>query len=126
MLFFKNKNTLSSIFSEGAQIYNFLVYFNSAILFSSVIPFSSQSFINKRSSKGIPLNFLTLAFKRSAIKYITGTRNKVRNVANPNPKIMVHESGPQNAVLSPPKNKCGLKSVNNVTKSIFKPTARGI
>ena len=34
---------------------------------------------------------------------ITGTKIKVNNVANNNPKIMVHDKGPQKATLSPPK-----------------------
>jgi len=50
---------------------------------------------------------IDLRFNLSEIKYIAGTNNKVRTVANPKPKIMVHESGPQNTTLSPPKNMCG-------------------
>jgi hypothetical protein len=36
-------------------------------------------------------------------RYITGTKNKVKKVPKINPKIIVQESGPQKATLSPPK-----------------------
>ena len=52
---------------------------------------------------------------------ITGTKIKVNKVANNNPKIIVHDKGPQKATLSPPKKICGLPSVNKVTKSIYQP-----
>ena len=39
----------------------------------------------------------------SPISNIHGTRISVRKVAKLNPNIMVHESGPQKATLSPPK-----------------------
>ena len=42
-------------------------------------------------------------FTLSAIEYITGTITKVRKVANVSPNIMVHDIGPQNITLSPPK-----------------------
>ncbi len=41
--------------------------------------------------------------------YITGEINSVSNVANDNPKITVHDIGPQNATLSPPTEKSGSK-----------------
>ena len=46
---------------------------------------------------------IIFAFNRTEIKYITGTRKRVRNVPKINPKIIVHDSGAQKAALSPPK-----------------------
>jgi hypothetical protein len=37
------------------------------------------------------------------MKYITGMRTRVRNVAKLSPKMIVHERGPKNITLSPPK-----------------------
>src|ERR1043166_3012181 len=71
----------------------------------------------------LPLNF---DFSCEDKSNITGTKIKVKNVANPKPKIIVHESGPQKATLSPPKKMCGFNSLNKVTKSILNPTASGI
>jgi hypothetical protein len=46
---------------------------------------------------------MSFSFLFNAISIITGTIMKVINVANPSPNIIVHESGPQKATLSPPK-----------------------
>lgn len=56
---------------------------------------------------------------------MAGTNNKVSKVAKLSPKIIVHDKLPQNITLSPPKNMCGLSSVNKVMKLIFIPTASG-
>lgn len=40
---------------------------------------------------------------------MTGEITNVRNVANVNPKITVHDMGPQNATLSPPYENEGSK-----------------
>ena len=39
---------------------------------------------------------------------------------------MVHDNGPKNITLSPPKCRCGLKFVSSVAKLMFIPTANGI
>jgi len=44
-----------------------------------------------------------LSFSRTRMMYIHGTRISVMMVAKPKPNIMVQDSGPQNALLSPPK-----------------------
>src|SRR5688500_18529687 len=66
------------------------------------------------------------SFNLTDNRYKTGTRKSVRNVLNSNPKNIVHDNGPQNATLAPPKYRWGLNSVNSVTKSMFKPAASGI
>ncbi len=65
-------------------------------------------------------------FNRSAIRYMLGRINKVMKKANARPNMMVQESGFQNTALSPPKNICGFRSANRVTKLILNPTAKGI
>ena len=57
---------------------------------------------------------------------MTGIKISVRNVAKLNPKIIVHDNGPKNITLSPPKCRCGFKSLSSVAKLIFIPIANGI
>jgi hypothetical protein len=46
---------------------------------------------------------IDLRFNLSLIKYIAGTKTRVKKVAKNKPKIMVQLNGPQNTTLSPPK-----------------------
>ena len=70
-----------------------------------------MSKINKIVSGGIPNMLIHLPpyilrigrRKRSAIKYMLGTMNRVMKNAKERPKMIVHDSGFQNVTLSPPK-----------------------
>jgi hypothetical protein len=46
---------------------------------------------------------LILILEEYMRKYMAGIMSKVKNVAKVSPKIMVQDSGPKNATLSPPK-----------------------
>src|SRR5688572_32597461 len=60
-----------------------------------------------------PYWFLIGRRRRSAIRYIPGTRINVIKKANARPKIIVHDNGFQKTAESPPKNICGFRSVRS-------------
>ena len=61
----------------------------------------------------------------SDIIYILGIIKRVRKKDNIKPKIIVQAKGPQKTTLSPPRKIFGSKWVNNDSKLMLKPTARG-
>src|SRR5947209_1623817 len=95
---------------------------------------TSISGINSNVNGGMPRKDIHLPpyilrigrLRRSEMRYIPGTINKVMKKAKAKPKMIVHDNGFQNTTLSPPKKMCGFRSENSVMKLMLKPKAMGI